>query len=568
MDTRSIYEEAKNKAFERIRLQRDAHAPDPVETDTDIETLFNQKLFVVDNNEERRYSINLNAIKHHSFNMFCEIIFQLLNKYGIPFKTVKRNPRVHNVLSFVTLDNQMLYIIVSPEYIELGQQLIPELMKVYNAKSYKEVVMVYDDAYRLCFNYNTDENDPTRGTGLYSIRHLFETLFSFEEFTVFKEFENAYSQEVRQYLGYQIVKNLTPNALFNFKKTVEYSLLSLKPELELKLRSLISPKDVLVILTQFYTNHYYKALLGNNDFAKSYITAEWLYDSMKKAGKIDFSAVVMGYYKAVEQLLYAIVKLHIDEGRTINCEQNKQRYIDFSTQNLNKGLVNISLGSLIGFVSYTHHRDLFSPIIQNAPKTIEAVLKIIKSVKTDRNKYFHKVNIDSWDPLIEQTRESVSLVLLLLLGAFSFSDSDRKTLGVPDVTLERDYDKLCEYINYNASHLFYISEYGEELNPVFALQDKKIQIDEYGDPHFSGIYFRSIPGADADTKEISIADIDNGRIAVDESEMGFKEDSLPVVIYQGKRGYNKAGLTLSGPLYPIYENGVYTLPELKHKPEY
>lgn len=54
----------------------------------------------------------------------------------------------------------------------------------------------------------------------------------------------------------------------------------------------------------------YQVMLGDHHFSESLITAEWLYDSMKKAQAIDLTVIGMGYFKAVERVLFELICLH------------------------------------------------------------------------------------------------------------------------------------------------------------------------------------------------------------------------------------------------------------------
>ena len=65
---------------------------------------------------------------------------------------------------------------------------------------------------------------------------------------------------------------------------------------------------------QFIERKHFLLMLGNHDFAESFITAEWLRDSMKKAQAIDLTVIGIGYFKTVEQLLYEILDLSNCDG--------------------------------------------------------------------------------------------------------------------------------------------------------------------------------------------------------------------------------------------------------------
>lgn len=50
---------------------------------------------------------------------------------------------------------------------------------------------------------------------------------------------------------------------------------------------------------RYFNKKLFLAMLSNRDFAESFITSEWLYDSMKKAQAIDLTVIGTGYFKAI-----------------------------------------------------------------------------------------------------------------------------------------------------------------------------------------------------------------------------------------------------------------------------
>ena len=55
-------------------------------------------------------------------------------------------------------------------------------------------------------------------------------------------------------------------------------------------------------------------MVGSEEFAESFRTSEWLYYSLKDLKHFDYTAVISGYLKSVEQLLYKIVMLNVDNN--------------------------------------------------------------------------------------------------------------------------------------------------------------------------------------------------------------------------------------------------------------
>ena len=570
MTSNEIYEAAKQYALIKIRHQRNPHAPQEFENRSDLQLAFKQELFGIKDVNAKSYSWVIQQAELFSIEMFKRIIVDLLKKYKIEHMIVnydKRKVYPEPIVAFVTEKDKTLFVVRNLYDEQFQQEFISAVTEVYKARSLKTILMVHDYAYKFMFNHNNDEKDPSRGTGLYSIRYMFETLFGTEEYECFKTFEQNYTEEVRRYLGYQVVKTLTPNALYSFKKVVEQKLISFpyRKHISELATTAIPTQQLDAIMKQFLQKKYYKALVGKKEYAQSFVTAEWLYDTMKEAGRIDYTAVVMGYFKAVEQLMFEFIKRHMDPGRKLK-KKGSKGYDSLTKINLDADKLDTTLGALIGFLKYYHNRDLFIPEIKTNSVAQDGILSIIDQAKEDRNIYFHKKNINKpekkdEDDIIEKARILSYSILALLLGAYEYSDQDRVTLNIPEENGETDYEKLCGYINYNSAHLFYISSDGSELMPVYAVADDNVKIDEYGDSKFSGVYFQKILGIGSEKIEISINDIMTKHVLSAGAIEMYQEDSLPFKIYTGSAIPSRKGMLFSGPLKLIYENGRYMLPE-------
>ena len=104
-----------------------------------------------------------------------------------------------------------------------------------------------------------------------------------------------------------------------------------------------------------------------------------------------------------------------------------------------------------------------------------------------------------------------------------------------------------------------LKRFGVRWAPQNAADDE-IEINEYGDPEFSGIYFRKVYGVGSERIEINVVEaVHKHTISTGESER-YSEDSLPVKIYTGQMTPEKIGMVFSGPLTLIYESGRYMLP--------
>jgi hypothetical protein len=421
---------------------------------------------------------------------------------------------------------------------------------------YKYISLVDEFAYCEQFDYNDDESDVSRGTHVYSLGYFFEQFFGLEECYAFKEFASRFTIDVKNYLGYTVAKNLIPNALFSFKKVVETSLRNYPFAQKVARENSedgITEEQIAVIEQQFFDKNYYKVVIGKMDFAESFITAEWLYDTMKTTGKIDLTAVAMGYFKAIEQLLYNLIILHTNEKRTIqklNSRKNRKFpwKIELNDDNINNGRVDKMLNSLIGFLH--DNKDLFRSEI--GEKTRDYIIKELNKIKTLRNGYFHKDNLHEWEK-VDEARLNTYVVFYLVFGAYEFSTQDMIKLNIPAVSQETDYDKLCKYMNYNNQEIYYVGSNTSIFYSAVGQPDRYIEYDEYGDAKYSGAYVNKLIGVKAEKVILDIEDIS----ALQKEVLKLDPEDQHLTIYEGNMTPCPRGMEFSGPVKVIFDKGKF-----------
>ena len=234
-------------------------------------------------------------------------------------------------------------------------EAIADFMKNVSAKSCKYIYLVYDYAYLQVIGHNDDESDPGRGYNFYSLKWFFETYYGAEEYGRFLDKLNHYLIAVNDYLGYILLKSLTPNAMLNFRKITERKIIDY-PYDRLMARKAkeyeLSADAFKLIRQQFIDASTYLIALGNSDFSESLITAEWLYDSMKKAQAIDLTVIGMGYFKAVEQLLYSLICLHANEGRQMKKDFSRKDLpfmVDLTYTAIEDEAIDTTIGAMANF---------------------------------------------------------------------------------------------------------------------------------------------------------------------------------------------------------------------------
>lgn len=167
----------------------------------------------------------------------------------------------------------------------------------------------------------------------------------------------------------------------------------------------------------FLDNHYEHALVGTSPYAKSFMTSEYLYRYFKDNPLFDYTPVVSGYLKSVEQLLNAIC------SSFCNAQQIKAKIRSYT------------LGKCIFFLG--KHDEILRQEIRPAKGLIVDCLKSFGA--ESRNHLFHKDYFNDWDR-VDTIRKNTMFLYAVLLGAAdpAFLNKDYEALGI----LDMNYDRL------------------------------------------------------------------------------------------------------------------------------
>ncbi len=572
------YESIKEETLSKIKSMRFKRAPRPEVVSYDLNTA--KRLFVYEDEGYSSYKFLIEQVNEESVAVVRRVIRDNLKERDIEVELVQISTQViqHNgkdmiipapFLSFIKSDNtgRILYI-----FKEFGMQntlptsYLNAATKGCKADNYKIVSLVEGRASMENIGYqNLSEDEASEKTHLYSIRQFFEEVFDSEEYKKFIEVIHEITAKAKEVLGYRVVKTLTPSTLFSYKKAVEYKIKHF--DYKDAVSAGISDEQMKEMEKQFFDKDFYKVMLGNKKFAVSFLTAEWLYDSLVKSGKIDFTAVAMGYLKSMEQFLYDFASLSTNEkdGRNRRIFAGRNGLIDLTDNNIANKKEDITLGCLTQFFQFPGNKDLLR--IEIDDNTYEYIKNKLYDIKELRNGYFHKDNMEEWD-IVEKARDNAYVLFYLFLGAYDVHDKDA-IIGIPDTNNRNDYYKLCEYANYHETVIYYL-DYGktdERTGAYFSGIDKDISFNEFGDAEYSGVYFRRMPGIDMEKCEVTIGDVIDGRMRPKEAEK-YTEEDLPKTIKIGTMNLTRKGMEISGPGRALYVEGKFIEQEEIAKPDF
>lgn len=419
----------------------------------------------------------------------------------------------------------VLYIL--KEY-GINNRIPNEVMAVikdqYHFSNHKYISLVATGAFFELLNHNDNLNDPSRGTDLLSIKDFFVEFFSLEEYERFKSHIDIITSKINGYYGLTIVKTLNPAALYNFRQFVLQSFRNY-PFAD---KQTLNPGQIDIIYNNLFDNQLYKAITGKSDFATCFLTAEWLFSEISNGENIDFTVVSMGFFKAIELLLFQYVSLHTHEKDEADrfIYDNQDGWVQVTDQLLEHKKKYLTLGSLTGFFGYNNrgtyierNKDLLVDGIDDT--TYHKIIDILQKTTFDRNGYFHKDILYDFDE-VKTHRDLAFQVFFIIFGAYRITNSDEENMGIIK-TNNSGYYKLCEYMNHQAyktaningneigwkllddNNLASTPKFNERLSvPMYNYYDLNNQLiangypkpdhsityDQNGEPIFSGFYIK------------------------------------------------------------------------------
>lgn len=485
----------------------------------------------------------------YSLRMLEEILDRLMTRSGIAHEMVLEADELSHMFAFLVPEGgkRVLYIV---RKFGLDSRVRSErrVGRELGTARFDEIVhlsLVEDGAYAEQINHNNDPEDPSRGTRCFPLRHFFDEHFGPAEYPKFKAHADRFTSKVMDRLNYSTVKELSPAALNSFKRSFASTLRSYPYGALLASQATngtVANPWLDALEAQFLEGGLYLAAVGTEDFATSLVTAEWLYESLGKMRGVDLTPIVMGYTKAVEQLLYRLAYLHREDAGRMIYTGNPNR--EDGKTDLKKAVrehqKHISLKSLIDFLR--DNPDLLRD--ETGSISLDLLCATLDEMNDTRGPYFHRANLVDLDGetaqnTVRKTRERALLSFYLILGSCKFSAKDRLNLGVPEQGIEREFAQLWEYIRHNGRSVFYIDGKG----PFVARVDQEVSFDPYGRPTETRLLFNPLgaPGRHA--------------LSLD-SEHAQHEVSEGRIILKGEG----TSISVSGPERTLFKDGKYIGP--------
>lgn len=255
-----------------------------------------------------------------------------------------------------------------------------------------------------------------------NFERFLKIMFGEKEMIDFKKAMKTYKKEMHDAIGYRVTEIFNDSNLALLKKDLTRYLKSFDFR-TIKNRTLGEIKkskhdfsdlydcNFELIVHEFLENERFKLLFGNKDFAKSYLTSEWLYKQYSETIGLDNTFIVAGFIKSIEQLLWDIAFI---KGK------GKKIYTQAGEETIDDTYIETTLGNLEYFFTDYNNLDLFESKDKFFSRYLRAQLSLWR--ERYRNGYFHKHNLENVER-VKAIREETIFMYCLILGSVNYNDS-------------------------------------------------------------------------------------------------------------------------------------------------
>jgi len=202
-----------------------------------------------------------------------------------------------------------------------------------------------------------------------------------------------------------------------------------------KLQGSITSSDSETIKQNFYTRLRYLSLCGCKDFAHSFITSEYLYMTMKDNNNFDYTAIVCGYLKSIEQLIYMIMLSSLNKNVSgLYIKRNNNKWVERQqepsyTYPNNRNAKHIPFEQQYEkyfdttFMPLVNFLDDFKDGWEISSDAVSLIATYLSMFCIEcRNEHFHKDNISNTDE-VDKIRDNAWLLLYWTIGGIKLTNN-------------------------------------------------------------------------------------------------------------------------------------------------
>lgn len=346
-------------------------------------------------------------------------------------------------------------------------------------------VFLLEKLYILSFSGNAPCYGELNIQGM-SFEEFFDMYFTHEMYEMFQKEVSDSVNEAKSLIAIKTIPELSPKYLASYRYEVEKRIINADVSCYTVYGRHLSqdeineftnlPTDSENLYRQNYlglsSDQLFKVLTGKGEFAKCFLTSEYLFDSIKNNNLIDFTSVISGYLKCVELLLSIIMTSFYNW--------------DYSSKVL--GFMVKRLG-----IQKNWSNCIF---INSSDSLKEVFIKCVECyLKECRNAHFHKHLVLDWDE-VETIRNNTIFLCKLMLISLKWNGDINTVFGFPN---DR-FDRMCAFVKENPHHpLLFKKTEESECQEVFA--EKRKYWNYTCDGYFEDmdLLFREIEGGEVFT---------------------------------------------------------------------
>ncbi|MBQ6407986.1 MAG: hypothetical protein IJJ64_08110 [Butyrivibrio sp.] len=310
-----------------------------------------------------------------------------------------------------------------------------------------------------------------------TLHKFFLDHFTEEEYKYFVEKGQEAVRTANNDIGFQTIPKLSLRNLSGFKhdilkwlESIDYTKLRYeiietahsdndsRNRARRKANRVLDSADYSIVTENFVKKKLYSALVGKEEYAKCFVTSEYMFQIFNGGGGFEYTTIVCGYLKSIEQLakkLLDITLKNFPEKELWIKKNNNRGQLDRSdtrsnpvtnkpqvrVKESNKEFFDVTLAPLMWFL---HDNSDGWNVSDNAVRTIHGYFENYTS--ECRNEHFHKDNIYDWEA-VKKIRNNTLLLMYLLIGGYTISDDEgsiKRDIGAIDTSFDSLYRRLKE----------------------------------------------------------------------------------------------------------------------------
>jgi len=382
----------------------------------------------------------IDLFNEKAFKAFEELVADLASTLKKPLLRTKTTVACSTIFK-TTEDHAVLFIWPQKEWLTVSPKTRTDyLNKIISEKFIAAdlVWLVEDKETKLanCFDsWNEHSNPP--GIKDYSLKEWFSSYFSQVEYSQLIYALSNTKAKCQYALGFSTVALPTPIELSIFKEKLiseylEHGIASI----EKRLGNYCQDKGINVSLEKIEENilldRRYLRLFNNTTFGDSLAASEWRLRNNKITENTEQTGTVVGYFKAVEQLMWEILSQHVGRGLYVQFGKEGTRSL-LDKEFLEKNEKYATLGNLMYLFSNFKYCSFYEEIYDDPGPCSQLLSHKLKNFLDTRNGKQHKTNFSDLK-VVENIRNETFDITFLLLGSLK-SDSFLGT--TPDIDINR-----------------------------------------------------------------------------------------------------------------------------------